>query len=235
MENKQVNTAGDLIINGIGTAAAGHYHHVDINGVGTLNGDVVCQSMKANGHTKARGTITTKKLDCDGTLKVEGNLQAEETRIDGTAKVEGSVSGEKLVLRGLLNVAGDCELEQLGVQGGFTIGGLLNAGKLDLDVFAKCQVREIGGEFIRVRKTTGKWKSLWKWVFPSFSPELHVSVIEGDHIELEMTTASIVRGNRITIGKGCSIVRVEYSGELEVLPGAKVGEEIRIHGNNNLS
>jgi cytoskeletal protein CcmA (bactofilin family) len=235
MMKKQVNTAGDLIINGIGYAAAGHYSHVDINGVGTLNGDIFSQSMKANGRIKALGAIRTYKLDCDGTLKVEGNLQAEETRIDGTAKVEGSLSGEKLELRGLLNIAGDCELEQFNVQGGFTIGGLLNVGKLDLDVFARSQVREIGGEFIRVRKTSGKWKGLWKWVLPSFTPELQVSVIEGDVIELEMTTASIVRGNRIIIGKGCSIGRVEYSGELKVLPGATVGEEIRIHGDNNLS
>lgn len=226
---------GDLVINGIGAAAAGRYSRVDINGVGTLYGDIVSETLRSNGHLKARGSIAANRLRCDGTLRVEGSLQAKESKVNGTVKVYGSVSGDKMEVHGLLTVADDCELDHCVVQGGFTIGGLLNAGRLELDIFARCQAREIGGETIRVRKTGSKWGHLWKWLFPSFSSELHVSVVEGDDIDLEVTTAAIVRGNNIVVGKGCSIGRVEYSGELKIMPGAKVGEEINTNGSSNFA
>ncbi|MFK7696592.1 hypothetical protein [Paenibacillus sp. HJGM_3] len=233
--NKMI-ISGELTINGIGGAAGGRYSRVDINGVGTLNGDIEADTFRSNGHLKARGSIVANRLQSDGTMRIDGSLRTEHGRVNGTVKVKESVTGELLEMHGILTIADDCELEHLKLHGVFTIGGLLNAGRLDLDIFARCQAREIGGEIIRVRKTSGgKWKNLWKRLIPAFVPELHVSVVEGDDIELEATTASIVRGKRIIIGKGCSIGRVEYSEQLQVLPGAKVGEEININGNSSFA
>ncbi|MDF2724396.1 MAG: yhbF [Paenibacillus sp.] len=227
---------GDLIINGIGSASAGQYDRVDVQGVGTINGDIFSNSVKASGHLKARGSIATHRLECDGTLRIDGNLQADEATINGTVKVGGSLSGDKLDMNGLIKIGDDCEMDFCAVKGGFTVGGLLNAGQLELDILTRCQAREIGGETIRVRKaSSSKWSQLVNWLVPAYSTELHVNTVEGDYLDLEVTTAEVVRGNRIIIGKGCVIGRVEYSGELTVLPGAKVGEEINTNGNSSFA
>ena len=40
------------------------------------------------------------------------------------------------------------------------------------------------------------------------------NLIEGDNIHLENTICDIVRGDNITIGKGCTIGTIEYSNKL---------------------
>ncbi|WP_127587877.1 hypothetical protein [Paenibacillus koleovorans] len=223
--------SGELIINGIGSAAGGRYVRVDVNGVGTLIGDVSAESVKTNGTLKARGSIMAGRLDGEGTMRLQGSLQANEAKINGMVRVQESVSGQRLEMYGMLTVAQNCEVDDCVVKGALTVGGLLNIGLLELDMLARCTVREIGGETIRVRKSSGKWDPLWRWLVPAYSTELHAKVIEGDEIELVYTKADVVRGKLVTIGKGCSIGRVEYSGELKKLPGAHIGKEVFTNGN----
>jgi len=54
---------------------------------------------------------------------------------------------------------------------------------------------------------------------------LKVDTIRGDTIELENTDAKSVLGKDITIGEGCDIDTVTYSGTLTVHPSAKVKSE----------
>lgn len=45
---------------------------------------------------------------------------------------------------------------------------------------------------------------------------LRCSIIEGDDIYLEDTRSKIVRGNNVTIGRGCEIELVEYKNEIHI-------------------
>jgi hypothetical protein len=53
-------------------------------------------------------------------------------------------------------------------------------------------------------------------------------MIEGDFIDLEYTTADIIRGNIVIIGPGCNVGRIEYRDQITVHPEAKVGKVEKI-------
>ena len=57
---------------------------------------------------------------------------------------------------------------------------------------------------------------------------LETTVIEGDLISLENTKADVVRGNDITIGDGCEIGTVEYTGKVTYSENAKIGQMTEI-------
>ena len=58
--------------------------------------------------------------------------------------------------------------------------------------------------------------------------ELTTNLIEGDEIYLQNTNAKIVRGINITIGEGCNIGLVEYSGEIIISSESIVREQKQI-------
>jgi cytoskeletal protein CcmA (bactofilin family) len=221
----------NLIINGYSNAGGGVYGKVNIDGVGTVVGNVNSLMFNSNGVTKIQGNLLTEDLDCDGLIKIDGHLVAGKSIIDGHITVKGSLRGEQLTLNGVLKVGGDCEIEAFDVEGAFDIQGLLNAGRMNVKLHGKGKAREIGVEFIQVRQASkSAWSKLWRWMLPKFTPELQVVTIEGDDIDLEYTEADVVRGNRIIIGKGCTIGKVEYRTELKVHPSAKVGKGVKTGG-----
>ncbi|BBI35173.1 polymer-forming cytoskeletal protein [Cohnella abietis] len=221
----------DLSINGVSSAGGGAYGAVKIDGIGKIEGSISSMIFNTNGIAKIRGDLLTEELDVDGIIKIEGQLSAGKSTVDGHMKVKGSLRGEQLKLNGMLNVEGDCEVERLEMEGSFDVKGLLNAGRMNIKLLGKGKAHEIGVEFIQVRRAPKSvWSSLWRWMLPQFTTELHVTTIEGDDIDLEYTKADIVRGNRIVIGKGCTIGKVEYRSELKVHQGAKVLAEVRTGG-----
>ncbi|WP_167747160.1 polymer-forming cytoskeletal protein [Cohnella luojiensis] len=218
----------NLIINGVSSAGGGDYDKVKIDGVGTINGHLNAAVFHTNGITKVYGNLQADEMDCDGMIKIDGHLSAGKSVVDGTLKVKGSVRSDHFTVNGLLRVEGDCEVETMEIAGSFEVNGLLNAGRMNANLHWKSQAKEIGVEFIKVRRVSkSSWSKLWRWMLPKAVPGLKAEVIEGDDIDLEYTEADIVRGNRIRIGKGCSIGRVEYRTELNVIPGAKIGEEVK--------
>lgn len=218
----------DLIMNGVATAAGGHYRNVRMDGVGKVEGSLQAERFEANGVLAVRGGIRAGELEHHGRLKVEGGLSAARMRIDGIVRVEGDLSGERLELNGICTVRGDMAFERLEAAGTFDVEGLINAGHVGIRLFGRAKAREIGGETIRVGKTaSGRWKSLLRWVYPKWHPELQADTIEGDDIELAHTIAETVRGGRVTIGPGCRIGRVEFRTELRVHASSQVGEEVK--------
>ncbi|RED57253.1 hypothetical protein [Cohnella lupini] len=218
----------NLLISGVSDAGGGDYEKVKIDGVGTIKGSIAAVNFDTNGMTKVLGDLRANIMDCDGMIKVDGHLTAGKSVVDGTLKVKGSLKAESLAVNGFLRIDGDCESEVLDLEGSFEVQGLLNAGRLNAVLQWKGEAREIGVEFIKVRRTSkASWNKLWRWIMPKAVPGLKASVIEGDDIDLEYTEADIVRGNRIRIGKGCKIGLVEYRTELNAVSGAKIGKEVK--------
>jgi len=221
----------DLNLSGIGQAAGGAYRNVRIDGICTFVSEVECEAMDINGRAKARGGIKAGRFHCNGTFDIDGALCADETRIDGMVSVNGSVAADRLNINGMFKAEGDLTAENARLHGLFKIRGLLNAGTVEILMFGKSLVREIGGEKIKVASgPTSGWRKLWQWAVPKLIVRLEAETIEGDEIELTDTTAAVVRGNRVTIGKGCRIGKVEYRSDLVVHPQAKVDETIPHEG-----
>ncbi|WP_339310306.1 hypothetical protein [Paenibacillus sp. FSL M7-0896] len=220
------NELPDLVMDGVNTAAGGRYHKVNINGVSKMNGALHAHTYSCDGVMKQKGDLTADELEMNGTLNLKGNLQVGEMKLNGVVNGEGSLRGERCVMDGMLQLKGDCELEELTGEGVFTVGGLLSAGRMEFGLQGQSEAGEIGVESLMIRKKgNAAWGRLLGGMIPKLKIGLRAKLIEGDTLDLEYTSADVVRGGTVIIGQGCSIGRVEYRAGLTVHPGAQVGKE----------
>lgn len=190
-------------INGTAQSTGGHFQKVTVRGEARVTGDIECEQLKVM-----------------GTLDVQGNLNTGAAKIMGTVDVAGNASGEDVSLMGEMNVAGDCNAESFKCRGAFVISGLLNAGNIEVVLHGYSRAKEIGGDKISVKPQSR--------FFSGGTRRLTVDTIEGDDINLAYTTARVVRGNRVEIGPGCEVERIEYRSVLRVSDAAKVLEKTQL-------
>jgi cytoskeletal protein CcmA (bactofilin family) len=223
----------DLKIMGSGDSSGGVYNNIFIGGSGDINGDVECNSFKImgsgdlHGNLKAsfvkisgsgdiHGNVTADDIIFSGSSDINGDIKCKTIKITGSSDMEGNIYAEEMNIMGSSDIDGNCEAEIFSARGAFQIDGLLNAGEINIELKGSCEVKEIGGEKIEVRRSNNYGlNSLFKGLFSS-NLELTCEVIEGDDIYLEYTTADIVRGTNIVIGCGCEIGKVEYRNEVEI-------------------
>lgn len=234
-------TRADVKINGDGNLSGGAYGAVTINGAGTVNGDIDCTDYRINGAGTHHGRLLAQTITINGTGTFNGEIQANAMTVNGDASVRdgvgigqlaikgnasfgGSIAAHDVTVRGFMKTAGDCQAESFSCEGAFTVAGLLNAGVVDIKLYGPCAAREIGGERITVRQPGGGFSSFTQ-IFTFWAEKrLTADTIEADDVSLELTTAKIVRGRNVTIGDGCRVDLVEYSGTYTIAPGATVGE-----------
>jgi len=167
---------------------------------------------------------TEHKSSNERDMTITGNGSAKggqynRVKIMGEGAIDGYLTCNRLRVLGQLTVKGDCTAESFHVLGAFTIDGLLNSGKIEVHLFGPCEVKEIGGGQIHIKRRllgTAAYK------------HLTVDTVEGDDIRLEGTRAKVVRGNRVAIGPGCDIDLVEYKDDYHQSPRANVRESKRI-------
>jgi cytoskeletal protein CcmA (bactofilin family) len=232
----------NLIINGSGIFGGGSYRDVKVRGDGTIDGHLDCERFKCfgsadlSGDLKAgsvtvfgtcsvKGSADAKLLKVFGTAEIAGRAKSRKCKISGAVEIGGGFTGEEVEVSGSLSVRGDVEAETLRVKGIVQIKGMLNAGTLDIyPGHSSSEIREIGGETIRVKKSKiGALLHLFKPL-----ETLTAETIEGNDIELENTIAQTVRGHNVTIGQGCEIELVEYKEKLHIAKGARVQEQRKI-------
>jgi len=237
-------TRNDMKINGDGSMSGGTYGVVTINGAGSVHGDADATDVRVNGTGTVNGNLVAQCVTVNGSATFNGSVQATELNVNGdtsirdgagisrftikgNATVGGGIAAHDLNLRGFLKAGADCDAESFSAEGAFTIAGLLNAGIVDIKVYGKCNVREIGGERITIRKAQG-FESITQ-IFTFWTEKvLETDTIEGDIISLEGTVAKMVRGGDVTIGPDCRIDVVEYAGTYSVAPGSTVGDARKI-------
>lgn len=246
MENKERQ---NLNLTGNGTAAGGVYNNIKITGEETINGDLDCIDLKLVGTCEVRGNVKARTAKLTGTADFKGNLEVDrftivgnvnidndavikEIKIYGESIVKGNASVEKADIFGFLNISGECNAETFIAKGPFKIGGLLNAGNIDIEMHCKCQVKEIGGERISIRRGTDVLvkKIIKSFYMPKdfYLGQLVTDTIEGDDIYLEYAKARVVRGNNIEIGPGCEIDLIEYKNALKQHVASSVGNKRKV-------
>lgn len=193
----------NIIIHGKGTSVGTITDNVTIHGEGDIEGDLDCRKLTVHG----RGNM-------------HGSVKADQVRVHGTCDINGQISANEMVIKGHLTVHGDCSAEVFRSDGAFQIDGLLNAGRIEIRQYGPSNVKEIGGEVIIVRRERGFFFNRLK--------RLVTDTIEGDDIQLEYTKARIVRGNRVTVGRGCEIELIEYKDGLHTLGDATVADHRRV-------
>lgn len=221
-------TQSNLIISGYGSSNGGEFHIVKLEGKARVDGGLHCTEFVTNGKSTVNGPVHAKTAVVNGDSTINGPLEAEHLTVHGRTVINGDLSGERLKVQGQVKVSRNCEAETFTCQGGFEIEGLLNAGEIDITLYGKGRVKEIGGESIKVRRETNQLAKWLRLMFTSLNGGLTAESIEGDDIFLEQTTAQVVRGNRITIGEGCRIDLVEYKDELILEGDALVRQQIQL-------
>jgi hypothetical protein len=109
------------------------------------------------------------------------------------------------------------------------LDGLLNCEVLDLQLaHSHSFIKEIGGKSIRISNVR-KNGSLFTLTLIPFNNNVSFrsDLIEGDDIDLRFSQVKLVRGHNVTIGKGCRIDKVEYTGSLNIIDNGVVKEEVR--------
>ncbi len=241
-------TGGDLTILGTGSAGGGTYHNVTIKGVGTVDGDLEavdfhCQgvasihgkisarTLHVQGEASINGPLKTTHAHLSGQASVHGEIETKSLRVEGLTNIHGGLAAEDVYLRGAVEVQGDCKAETFTGKGTFRVGGLLNAGSLEVALYGPSHAREIGGEHIVIRKSEffGLRRFL-RSIFPAapFVGRLTADIIEGDEVRLESTKARIVRGNDVIIGPECEIDLVEYRNRFERTSDTSVREQRKV-------
>lgn len=228
----------DVTVNGGGTIGTGVYAVVTINGAGTVTGDIDCETMRINGAGTVNGAVVATSVTVNGSGTFNATVQAGEVlangdasfgtsagigrlRVKGRTSLAGSLAAREIDLRGILRVDGDLSADTLVGEGVFNIGGLLNAGSIDLQLHGLSTVREIGGESVSIvqsRSGLADFMNLFS------EKRLRAATVEADKIVLENSTVQTVRGVDVTIGTGCDITLVEYSGTYQKAPDARVLE-----------
>lgn len=215
----------DMHIAGSGTIAAGDYGSVHVSGSGRINGPISCADLHCSGSAKAVGdVISAGDVKCSGSFHCCGKIEAALVSCSGSAKIDGSVKAGTIKMSGSIR-ANDMEAERIVVSGGCGVPGLMNAETVEINLGGKCTVGSIGCGKLTVRLGAG---SGWLWFGHRRDDLLEVGTIEGDEIELENTTADVVRGKNVIIGKNCSIKTVEYSQNLSVDPSSEVKGRVKI-------
>jgi cytoskeletal protein CcmA (bactofilin family) len=210
-----------------GNVKAGEFR---TSGSSKVNGSLEAEDIRISGSSDIDGDVKGETIKVSGSASFEKNLNGKEIEVSGSIRVGESVRGENVRISGGITIKGDCEVENFEARGAFQIGGLLNADNIEIYVGGYCNAREIGGERIEVRElgSAGIWSKIIS-IFTIHGAVLKSDLIEGDDIYLEYTTAKVVRGNNITIGKCCSIDTVEYKGKLDIIDDGRVANEVKVN------
>src|SRR5207249_1278164 len=115
-------------------------------------------------------------------------------------QVDGSIAAEEISSSGSLSVKGSVDAEEFRLSGSVRIDGGLKAEEVEIDLQGTSKIPTIEAEEIRVKATGG---------FFRVRGELTADRIEGEEIELEATTAALVKGDEVRIGPHCHIDVVE--------------------------
>ncbi len=225
-----------IVISGKGTIEGNVVlaKRMEISGMGTITGGVKGGEIHSSGTGSIEGSTDIAYLESSGNIRVGGEAKVRELYSSGRCRFDRSLKAEKILSRGWLSAGGDVEAEDFRSQGSFTVDGLLNANRLEIEIHGCCQAKEIGGEEIRV--TSGKYISasiLAKLINPLLGngrelDRLTAEQIEGTNVSVEYTHAKVVRGNNVKIGPECTIELVEYTDSIEINPGAVVKSQTKL-------
>jgi cytoskeletal protein CcmA (bactofilin family) len=228
--------ARNVQLNGGGTLESGTYGTVTVNGVGTLRGDIACDVLRINGATTASGDLRANTVEVNGTARIDGTLQAHSLNVNGETTLSRGAGVGSVSAKGRLTVYGDLNTRTLDVRGSFscsgavsaddaTIEGIISADRLvspaiTIGLHGPASVREIEGRKVVVQRGTG-WAGLGVMAILG-ERRLTTTSIAANEVSLELTTANLVRAGNATLGEGCRIGHVVYTGTLDQRDGAAV-------------
>jgi len=192
----------EIRITGSGIVTGNPVRTVDFKaaGSGKVQGSLEAEVARVAGSCSFEGDVTVSEFRSAGSSRIAGRLKADEIEASGSLQVEGDILGDEISSSGSLQVRGKVEVEEFHSSGSVRIDGGLKAEEVSIDLGGTSKIPTIEAEEIRVKATGG---------FFRVRGELTSERIEGEEIELEATTAALVKGDEVRIGPHCRIDVVE--------------------------
>lgn len=214
IDAEKIRVVGEVEIDGDVTGEKAR-----VTGKLEINGNVAVQILRVTGEVEISGNTKIENARIVGKTEADGSYDSDATKIYGELKVKEDVTCKKIKNLGSIITEANVTAEEFYSKGFCEIGGLLTAENVMLKLYQRTKIKEIGGTNIYVKK---------KGLFAKADSVLISDSIEGDIIKLESTIADVVRGNHVTIGKGCNIKLVEYSGDFQKHESANVDQLVKV-------
>lgn len=190
---------------GSGVVSGNPVRTVEFKAAGSarVQGSLIAEVARIAGACNFEGDVHVEEFRSAGSVRIAGTLKAENVEASGSLQVEGSIEAEDISTSGSLQVKGGVAAENFHSSGAVRIDGGLKAEDVYIELGGTSRIPTIRGESIQVKATGG---------FFRVRGELTADRIEGEDIELEATTATLVKGEDVTIGPHCKIDVVEAIG-----------------------
>lgn len=203
---------------------SGVFEELTIRGDGEFNRHVTVDSIKNSGTLVVNGCLIAREVKSYGVMQGAGKFKVENLLSAGVLETKGEIEGEKMIIKGAIHNA-----------------NLINGEDILIELNDQCQCQSIGASKLMVKSAKCKRrKSLFtmnknsektilteKWLANASNKVLIAEEIEGDNLELNLTKAKVVRGEKIKIGALSKIGMVEYSMSLEIDESAEVLQQVR--------
>lgn len=170
------------------------------------------QSTKLQGKVNAKGNFNVEGkteievLNVSGSATFNHDVKAEMIKLNGTADFQGNVNAQQIKGTGTLSIQKTVKAETFTFDGAISINKKLHADTVTLTI-NKGNIKQIEGNIIKVKSKGGT---------------LHTDTIQGENIELEHTTADLVEGKNINIGKHCEVKEIKAK-QLKTHESSSVG------------
>jgi cytoskeletal protein CcmA (bactofilin family) len=187
---------------GSGVVSGNPVRTVEFKSAGSarVQGSLIAEVAKIAGTCTFEGDVQVEQFRSAGSVRILGSLKAESVEASGSLQVDGSVQAEEISSSGSLQIKGAVESEKFHSGGSIRLDSGLKAEEVRIDLGGTSHVSTVEGESIQVKATGG---------FFRVRGDLKAERIEGEDIELEATTANLVKGENVIIGPLCKIDTVE--------------------------
>jgi cytoskeletal protein CcmA (bactofilin family) len=175
-------------------------HEFKSAGSARVQGTLIAEVAKVAGSCTFEGDVQVEEFRSAGSVHIVGDLKAESVEASGSLQVDGSIHAEEISSGGSLHVKGAVESEKFESGGAIRLDGGLKAEEIRIDLGGSSKVSKMEGESIQVKATGG---------FFRVRGDLMAERIEGESVELEATTAKLVKGENVNIGPLCKVDTVE--------------------------
>lgn len=204
-------------VEGIGSIYGGEFDRIEIEGVGTIKGDVKANTINIEGVGKCTGNVETVDFFIEGVLTLSNSIRAKRIRIEGVVnQTNSNIESDTIYCDGVLNTDGEISADNIEV-GGCIIAHELYGDRIkiiyDIRRHGKLKLPNIFG-IVGIGNT--KYDGC------------RVDIMEATHIELEGVNSSSVSGETVIIGPNCNIKQVECNGTLMIHPSSRIEKIIGV-------
>lgn len=217
------NKVHSISLDGVGTSIGGKFEQMNISGVYSLSGDLICDNLYVSGVLKDSKNIQCEEFKVSGVLKSSESLDASNINVSGAVNIGKNIKSQKILGEGYIKVKENIESEKIEIEGNLICNGLVNCEDFYLFTSGESKIGEIGATNIKICSEQ-QCSGIFKIFIPKKFKNNHayINLIEGNDIILSNCDVDIVRGKNIVIGENCKINKIEYSVSIDINKESRV-------------